>query len=175
MNKPGAVWIACILRLAKKETDTNATSREEDMVKRVLAVMAVISSKVALSVLHDEYLKLYVKSLDPHHKIPHHLEVQRITEVMVDVAMTEVTAIVADRRKVLGHDFASLTTDFVTDSNRHESYGVILMELVGEQYQLEDGRALFMSRATAERMANELLTVRTYFDVELIKLYNIYI
>ena len=93
MNKPGAVRIACILRLAKKETDTNSTSREEDMVKRVLAVMAVISSKVALSVLHDENLKLYIKSLDPHHKIPHHLEVQRITKVMVDVAMTEVTAL----------------------------------------------------------------------------------
>eukprot|EP00956_Cyclotella_meneghiniana_P031770 scaffold84624_cov24-Cyclotella_meneghiniana.AAC.1 len=159
LNKHGAVRLSCILRLAKKEIDVTTVSREEDMVKRVNAVMAIISSKVALSVLNDEYFVLYAKSLDPKHKIPHHLEVQRITEVMIDVGMTEVTKIVADRRKVLSQDFASLTTDFVTDSNRHESYGVILMELVAEWYELEDGRVLAMSRETAERIANLLLTL----------------
>ena len=166
MNKHGAVRLSCILRLAKKEVDVTTVSREEDMVKRVNAVMAIISSKVALSVLNDEYFVLYAKSLDPKHKIPHHLEVQRITEVMIDVGMTEVTKIVADRRKVLGQDFASLTTDFVTDSNRHESYGVILMELVAEWYELEDGRVLAMSRETAERIASLLLTVSTYLDID---------
>ena len=100
LDKPGSVRIACILRFAKMETDISPSkkSREEDMINCVYAVMAIVSSRFALSVLNDTYLKKYTKSLDPNHKVPHHLKTNRIIEVMIDVGMREFTYILADCR-----------------------------------------------------------------------------
>eukprot|EP00956_Cyclotella_meneghiniana_P033656 scaffold98044_cov37-Cyclotella_meneghiniana.AAC.1 len=92
------------------------------------------------------------------HKPPHHLETTRIVECAIDIAMAEFTAIVADRRKELGHGFASLSTDFVTDATRREPFGVIIVDLIAECYDLEDGRQLFMSKETAARIADQLLS-----------------
>jgi hypothetical protein len=49
-------------------------SREDGMIRRVLSVMAVVSTKSPFAILanHDDF-KNYVAILDPKHRIPHHL------------------------------------------------------------------------------------------------------
>ena len=64
-------------------------TRDEDIVKRVMAVIAAISCNFPLSVLSDVNFRNYTSSLDPKHKPPHHLETNRIIEVMIDYAMLE--------------------------------------------------------------------------------------
>ena len=162
---PGYLRLQVILKLARKDNtavDGTAISkhpREEDMKRRVLAVMAGVSCKVPLSVFDDVYFRNYTASLDPRHRPPHHLEINRIIEVLIDGAVTEFVRIVKERRDLLRNAFISLSTDFVTDPSRHQSFGVVLLDLVAEKYELNDGRVLFMSRDTARRIANELLSV----------------
>lgn len=134
-------------------------SRDEDMVRRVLAVMAIVSSKTPLAVFSNVDLKNYVASLDPKHKLPHHLETNRIIECMIDYAAAEMTRIIAERRKDLTSGFLSVSTDFVTDPSRKESFGVILLDIIAFKYRLNDGRTLFMSKETAKRVKEVLASV----------------
>ncbi|KAL7501871.1 hypothetical protein ACHAXN_000457 [Cyclotella atomus] len=102
---------------------------------------------------------MYMQALDSKHRPPHHLETNRIIEVLIDGAFAEFLRIVEDRRTLLGGGFTSLSTDFVTDLVRRESFGVILTELVAEKFDLEDGRSLHMSKETAGNLSSELLSV----------------
>jgi hypothetical protein len=40
-----------------------------------------------------------------------------------------------------------------------ESFGIIIADFVAEKYEMEDGRVLFMSKATVEKASEQLLTV----------------
>ena len=134
-------------------------SREEDMVRRVLSVMAVVSTKSPFAILANQDFRNYVASLDPKHSIPHHFECNRIVEVMIDYVMMEIRMIVEERRKTLGKGFLSLSVDFWTDSVRKQAFGAIMMDIIAFKYRLNDGREMFMSSATAERVKNILVAV----------------
>lgn len=112
--------------------------------------MAAVSSRVPLSVFGNSYFRMYMQALDSKHHPPHHLETNRIIEVLIDGVFAKFLRIVEDRSTLLGGGFMSLSTDFV-----------ILTELVAEKYELklEDGRCLFMSKETAGNLSNELLSV----------------
>ena len=56
--------------VTQEGTTEKKYSRDEDMVKRVLAVIAAISSNFPLSVLGDTNFRNYTASLDPRHKPP---------------------------------------------------------------------------------------------------------
>jgi hypothetical protein len=153
------------LKLDRKESAPGDTKHphEEDMEKRVLGVMAAVATRVPLNVFINVYMRNYLGLLDPKHRPPHHLEINRIIEVMIDVAVAEFVKICNDRRSLLSHGFLSLSTDFVSDSVRRESFGSIIADLVAERYELVDGRVLFMSKETAARIVEELLTVSLYY------------
>jgi hypothetical protein len=133
-------------------------SQEEDILRQVLAVMAAISSKIPLSVFSNVYFRNYARSLDPKHRPPHNLAINRIIEVLIDGMVLEFVRIVDEHRKLLRQGFISLSTDFATDPNRRQSFGVVLLDLVAEKYDLNDGRTLFMSRETAKK-CKDLLSV----------------
>lgn len=162
---PGCARITCILKLDRKApveddgSDLVKYSREEDMERRVLAVMFALSCKTPLTVFGDSYFRNYTMSLDPRHKPPHHLEVNQIIEVLLDGLMLEFTKIVDEQRKMLRVGFISLSTDFVTDASRRESFGVVLLDLVAQRYAMNDGRNLFMSSETARKVIDQLLSV----------------
>jgi hypothetical protein len=105
-------------------------SREEDMVRRVLSVMAVVSTKSPFAVLANKDFRNYIASLDPKHRIPHHLECNRIVEVMIDYAMMEISKIVEERRQKLVKGFLSLSVDFWTDSSRKAAFGAIMIDII---------------------------------------------
>jgi hypothetical protein len=67
-----------------------------------------------------------------------------------------------EQRTLLCHGFISLSSDFVTDSVRRESYGCVIADLVANKFEMADGRVLFMSRDTAARIVEELLTVSLF-------------
>lgn len=162
---PGAACLAHILKLDRKDTPVAADSkhtREEDMEKRVMGVMAVVATRVPLSIFSSVYMKKYLGLLDPKHKPPHNLEVNRIIEVMIDCAFSEFVKICTEQRSSVSNGFVSLSTDFVTDSVRRESYGCIIADLVAPKYEMLDGRELFMSRETASKINDELLHVSLY-------------
>ena len=134
-------------------------SRDEDIVKRVLAVIAAISSNIPLAVLSDVNFRNYTSALDPKHKPPHHLETNRIIEVMIDYAMMEWKVMVEERRAILRKGFVSGAIDFWTDSSRKEAFGVFIMDMLAEKFRLKDGRSLFMSREAADRVKDKLVSV----------------
>ena len=105
------------------------------------------------------YFRGYLQSLDPKHSPPDNIKINRIIEVLIDAGVLEFVKICNDRRKLLRHGFISSTTDFVTDPHRKQSFGVLLLDLVAEKYELRDGRTLFMSRETAKKINDLLLTV----------------
>jgi len=135
-------------------------SREEDMVRRVLSVMAVVSTKSPFAILaNQDFRNYYVASLDPKHSIPHHFECNHILEVVIDYVMMEIRMIVEERRKTLGKGFLSLSVDFWTDSVRKQAFGAIMMDIIAFKYRLNDGREMFMSSAMAESVKNLLVAV----------------
>ena len=138
-------------------------SVEEDILRLVLFVMAAVASKIPLSVFKNVYFRGYLQSLDPKHSPPDNLKINRIIEVLIDAGVLEFVKICNDRRKLLRHGFISSTTDFVTDPHRKESFGVLLLDLVAEKYELRDGRTLFMSRETAKKINDLLLTALNFF------------
>ena len=133
------------------------------MERRVLAVLAVITSKVPFAVLGNNYFRQYAYLLDPKHKPPHHLEINRIIEVTMDLAVLEVKRIVDETRDRVFEGFASVSTDFWTDSIRRESYGALVLGIICDKYMLSDGRLMFMSRSTAKRHEDILMLVSFLF------------
>ena len=148
---PGFIHLKHILKLSGKgiglgSDDGLKYRREDDMMNRVLAVMAAICSKFPLSVYDNEVMRWYLNELNPKHRPPHRLERNRITEVMIDLVMREMKQIVEEQRGVLSHSFLSVNTDFWTDTHRKECFGAIVADIIAEKYLLDDGRELFMSK-----------------------------
>jgi hypothetical protein len=165
-KKSGSIRLKRILQLGGKLADTNEEgdaivkhTREEDMPRRVLGVLAAVSTKIPLSVFGNDYFRQYTRSLDPKHRPPNHLETNRIIEVAMDLAILEVNRILADCRDRIGEQFLSISTDFWTDSVRKQSFGALVASMVAEKYRLSDGRELYMSRETAKRNEAVLLSV----------------
>jgi hypothetical protein len=166
---PGYLRLQRILTLGNMLGDTDEEggtivkySREEDMKNRVQAVLAVLSSKVPLSVLGNDHFRQYTYSLNPKHRPPNHLEINRIIEVTMDLAVLEMNRIVKEVRDRLIDQFLSISTDFWTDKYRRESYGVLVLSVVAEKYVFNNGRELFMSRETAKRNEAMLLSVSLF-------------
>ena len=57
-----------------------------------------------------------------------------------------------DCREDTGTGFLSGSIDFWTDSHRREQYGCFVVDMIAESYRMENGRELFMSRNTRERI-----------------------
>ncbi|KAL7514082.1 hypothetical protein ACHAWX_000792 [Stephanocyclus meneghinianus] len=126
------------------------------MVHCACGVMAAVAAKIPISVFQGVYSQNYTSALNPKHKSPHALKINRISEVLIDGAVLEFTRIVKEQRKKLCFGFISLTTNFVTDPNHHQSFGVVLLNLVAQKYKLVDGQDLFMSKETADRISDKL-------------------
>ena len=175
----GSIRLHRILVLTKKDkpsrTDADSgapvekAARKDDMVRRVLAVIAGVTSKIPLSVFSNPDFRAYTESLDPTHKPPHHLEINRIIEVLVDAVVMEFLRIVKEQRESLNHAFISLATDFWTDSHRKASFGVLVMDLVANKFLMKDGRYFFMSKETAQRNKVRLASVS---DIKLLIYYS---
>ena len=161
-NLPGAPRCAYILKMAKKDLNPSEAkhARADDTLKQVHGVLAVVASRSPLAVLDNAYMRLYLKALDPKHKPPHHLAINRMIEVATDLAMQELVRMMEDSAKDVDKAFMCISQDFVTDPNFRKSFGVIMADFVAEKYVMEDGRELFMSRETAEFNSGLLLTVR---------------
>ena len=134
-------------------------SRGEDMVNRVLAVMAAVGSNVPLAIFDNAMFKTYLRRLDSKHRTPYRLERTRIVEVLMDGAMQELSRMITDRRSVLGEGFVSASTDFWTDSHRKQQFGALVINMIAEKYFVEGvERCLFMSRETAASMGKKAVS-----------------
>ena len=74
-----------------REGNTTKHSRKEEILRPVNSVFAAVASNIPLSILSKDYMRIYLKCLDPMHKPPHHLEVTRIVECAIDVAIAELS------------------------------------------------------------------------------------
>lgn len=130
-------------------------SRVDDMVNRVFAVFAAVGSKSPLAIFDNERMKQYLRNIAPGHSPPHRLERNRITVVLMDGMMLEISKILSERRYELHHGFVSGTIDGWTDSHRKESFMAFVIDFVAEKYHLTNGLTLFMSRQTKASLANK--------------------
>jgi hypothetical protein len=55
---------------------------------------------------------------------------------------------------LLGPGFMCGSIDFWTDGHRKESYGALVMDMLAEQYDMENGQSLFMRQETKEKLMN---------------------
>lgn len=58
---------------------------------------------------------------------------------------------------MLGPGFMCGNIDFWTDGHRKESYGALVVDLLAERYDMENGQSLFMSRETKDKLMKEKL------------------
>jgi hypothetical protein len=58
---------------------------------------------------------------------------------------------------LLGPGFMCGCIDFWTDGHHKESYGALVVDMLAEQYDMENGQSLFMSRETKEKLMKEKL------------------
>lgn len=154
-----------LLDKAKKAISSTADhdgtryTRDEDMVYRVLAVLAAIGSKTPLSIFDNRFMKNYTSALNSKHRTPYPLERNRIVIVVIDYVMSEFTKILCERREELGDAFISATTDFWSDPHRKEQYGALAADLIAHMYMFADtGHWYFMSKETAERLGKKLVS-----------------
>lgn len=88
-DMPGSERLLRILELSRKVVpgtngeESRKDTREEDMIKRVAAVLAAVGSKSPLSVYDNSFVKQYLELLDPRHSPPYRLERVRILEVSI--------------------------------------------------------------------------------------------
>ncbi|EJK63933.1 hypothetical protein THAOC_15380 [Thalassiosira oceanica] len=128
------------------------SSRDDDMVHRVLAVLAAVGSKSPLSIFDNTHFLNYLAKIAPQHTPPNKLERTRLVEVILDGAMMELSRIISERRAELYDSFMSGTIDFWTDSHRKEQFGAFVIDVTAERYELSDGTSLFMSRETKQSL-----------------------
>lgn len=143
-------------------SELGVSTKSAELHRRVLAVMAAVSSKSPLSIFDNDAFRRYLHELNPNHRPPYRLERVRMLEVIMDMAANEFVRILEEQRAKLVHSFLSVQTDMWTDPHRREQFAALLVSLVANQYQLRDGRKLFMSKDTAKALHNngELLSVR---------------
>ena len=92
----GSIRLHWILVLTKKDkpscTDADPgapvekAAQKDDMVRRVLAVIAGVTSKIPLSVFSNPDFRAYIESTNPTHKPVHYLEINCIIEVLQGTA-----------------------------------------------------------------------------------------
>lgn len=81
---PGTARLKHILKISSKPVHPEADghgpklARAEDMVLRVMGVMAAVGGKFPLSVFDNDYVKQYLRHLNPKHRVPHQLERNRV-------------------------------------------------------------------------------------------------
>ena len=154
---PGTKRLVRIIELSDKRrsasvADNNgvmASSRADDMVLRVMGVMALVSSGSPLSAFDDAFMQGYLYALNPQHKPAYRLERIRIIEVLMDLMVQQFVNIIEDRRELLGDSFVSGQTDMWTDPHRREQFGGLVFNVVAKSYQMTNGRRFFMSDETA--------------------------
>ena len=133
----GYLRLEHIVKLSKSkkgsgEIEIERRPRETDMVRRVMAIAGIVSSKSALGVFDNTEMKMYVQKLDPQHTPPHRLERIRIVEVMIDAYMREWAFILEDRRDVLHEKFLSgeigecLLTYYSVKTSSTMAYRIVL-------------------------------------------------
>ncbi len=78
----------------------------------------------------------------------------------MDCAMKELSNILSNRCAELRGGFGSAPTDFWTDSHRKEQFGVLVIDLVAEQYLVKGlGKYMFMfmSKETAKQLGGAIV------------------
>ena len=153
---------------AELNPDLEKNERTVDMPLRVAAVIGAVASKQPLSVFDNLFMRDYIHKLNPKHSIPYRLERNRIIEVLIDIAMAEVRQILTERRDELGEAFASANIDFWTDKHRKEGFGVIVIDVLAEKYEVTIGdstMSLFMSRKTRARLGAEAIASKSVLCV----------
>jgi hypothetical protein len=153
----GCARLKYLLSIGGKALSTTANAygtkytQEEDMLNRVMAVMAGVSSNMPLNVFDTAMFKQYLHHLDSKHRSPYCLERTQIIEVLMDSAMLELSRIITYHCKEFNEAFVSASTDFWTYSHRKEQFGTHLINMIAENYFVDElDMWLFMSRECME-------------------------
>jgi hypothetical protein len=154
--------------ISTEDHDGTKYTRSDDMKLRVCAVIAAIGRKRPLSIYNNDFMRMYLSSLNSYHSPPYRRERNRIVSVIMHYAMLEFSKIVSERRLVLGEGFVSVCTDFWKDPHRKEDYGALVANLIVLEYYVEAwNRSFFMSKDTASRLGISLVGMQAPKEIGL--------
>jgi hypothetical protein len=83
----------------------------------------------------------------------------RILRILDEAFLMEYRRIVADNILLYGKNFASTNSDFYTNSERRESFGCLVANMLAQRYVLKDGRRVFMSNKTFKDSEKTLVAI----------------
>lgn len=107
--------------------------------------MFCIEANCATVSLQGRFASRFFSSLDPNHIAPQRVPFMRIVRLLDEAVVREFKRIVNDNFLLYGSNFVSTNSDFFSNSERRESFGCIVSNMLGQRYFFEDGRTLFMS------------------------------
>jgi hypothetical protein len=113
-------------------------------------VIAAVGCNTPMSIFDSDVMKFK-------QCIFHHLERNQIDQVMINGAMLELKTVISERREDLGVEFLSANIDVWRDSHHKEDFGVLVIDLIAQQYYGEDlGMLLFISKETVAHLGDSL-------------------
>jgi hypothetical protein len=102
-----------------------------------------IESNGAASCLQGSFAKRFFCGLDALHRPPQRVAFMRIVRLLDKAVTREFKRLIADSREWIGSKFASSQSDFYTNSERRESYGCVVSNMIAKRYHFKV-RTLFV-------------------------------
>lgn len=109
--------------------------------------------------LQGRFAKHFFSSLDKMHIPPQRIAFMRIVRLLDKAVFREYKSIVSDNFLLYGKNFVSTNSDFYTNSERRESFGCVVSNMLAQRYKFIDGRHLFMSVKTHKSLGKASLVV----------------
>lgn len=126
-------------------------SFEEDLPYQLNAILANVSTGSPGTWFLNPFVRDYLQSLDPKHRVPYQLKQLRLIRVANDCIMREISLILSELYLKYTSSFVSSNSDFWWDPVRKTSFGAIVANFMAKQYHLNNGLCLFVSETTLKR------------------------
>lgn len=115
----------------------SGAAKEELVRQWIRGVMFCIESNCATVSLQGRFAQRFFSSLDPSHIAPQRIPFMRIVRLLDMAVSREFQRIVNDNFLLYGSNFVSTNSDFFTNSERRESFGCVVANMLGQRYYFE--------------------------------------
>jgi hypothetical protein len=148
--------------------------KEELLRQWVRCVMFCVEANCATVAVMGRFANRFFNCLDPTFIPPQRLPFMRIIHLLEKALFREFQLIVNDNYLLYGNNFVSTNSDFYTNSERRQSFGCLVSNMLAKRYVFIDHRKLFMSTRTFKEMAkgHVLALEEEMHDLETVLAFN---
>ena len=124
-------------------------ARKDLVLQWVRAVLFSIDSNCATSCLQGSFALRFFQCLNKMHTPPYRVAFMRIVRLIQQAVFREYKRIICDNALSYGSKFVSTNSDFYTNSERRQSFGCIVSNMLAQRYVLKVSFFVFCTFANS--------------------------